>query len=70
MEACRFLIPINRKLDILLMNQDDCCVWLVVSNKNFLLHWDKTLNLCSLGEDSFCSLNNGMDAVEALKLSR
>jgi hypothetical protein len=44
--------------------------WLLVSNKNFLLQWDRTLNPCSLGEDSFCSLNNGMDAVEALKLSR
>jgi hypothetical protein len=31
---------------------------------------ERDLNLCSFGEDSFCSLNNGMDAVEALKLSR
>jgi hypothetical protein len=31
-----FSNTINRKLDILL-NEDDCYVWLVVSNKNFLL---------------------------------
>jgi len=29
--------------------------WLLVSNKNFLLQWDRTLNPCSLVEDSFFS---------------
>ena len=66
MGAHRFLMLINHKLDIL-RNQGDYCVWLVVSNKNSLLKWDRTLNLYLLGEDSFLSYELKNSAVDSSK---